>query len=157
MVPLSLKKKGYGSDADVLFVYEAADDVDEAAARFAQEVARRLRASLRAPGGDPPVEVDANLRPEGRDGPLARSLASYAAYYRRWSSVWEAQALLRARPFAGDDDLGRRFRALIEPLRYPVGGIGPDQVREIRRGALTRPRTRSSAAVAWATWSGRPS
>ena len=124
---------GYGSDADVLFVYEAADDVDEAAARFAQEVARRLRASLRAPGGDPPVEVDANLRPEGRDGPLARSLASYAAYYRRWSSVWEAQALLRARPFAGDDDLGRRFRALIEPLRYPVGGIGPDQVREIRR------------------------
>ena len=132
---------GYGSDADVLFVYEVAGDAaqgrdptaQERAARFAQEVARHLRASLGAPGGDPPVEVDANLRPEGRDGPLARSLASYAAYYRRWSSVWEAQALLRARPFAGDADLGRRFCVLIEPLRHPPEGIGPEQVLEIRR------------------------
>jgi [glutamine synthetase] adenylyltransferase / [glutamine synthetase]-adenylyl-L-tyrosine phosphorylase len=131
---------GYGSDADVLFVYEVAGTGgpgstadEERAARFAQEVARRLRASLSAPGGDPPVEVDANLRPEGRDGPLARSLASYAAYYRRWSSGWEAQALLRARPFAGDGDLGRRFCALIEPLRYPAEGLSPEAVLEIRR------------------------
>ena len=136
---------GYGSDADVLFVYEVAGhdaarngvagprSEEELAARFAQEVARRLRASLGAPGGDPPVEVDANLRPEGRDGPLARSLASYAAYYRRWSSGWEAQALLRARSFAGDPDLGRRFCALIEPLRYPADGLSPEAVLEIRR------------------------
>ncbi len=141
---------GYGSDADVLFVYEVAGPEgagseaarptvsggtteEERAARFAQEVARRLRASLSAPAGDPPVQVDANLRPEGRDGPLARSLASYAAYYRRWSSGWEAQALLRARPFAGDADLGRRFCALIEPLRYPADGLAPEAVLEIRR------------------------
>ena len=51
------------------------------------------------------LEVDADLRPEGKNGPMVRSLDSYAEYYRRWSLVWEAQALLRAGPMAGDDDL----------------------------------------------------
>ncbi len=48
--------------------------------------------------------VDADLRPEGKSGPMVRSLESFAEYYRRWSLIWEAQALLRARPMAGDDD-----------------------------------------------------
>ncbi len=56
------------------------------------------------PTPDPPLEIDADLRPEGRNGPLVRTLASYAAYYERWSSAWEAQALLRAEPVAGDAD-----------------------------------------------------
>ena len=132
------RELGYGSDADVLFVYEpdapSGDAVGaEAAAKFASEVAAQLRALLGKPGGDPPVQVDANLRPEGRDGPLVRSLASYAGYYRRWSSIWERQALLRARPAAGDEALGGRFTALIDPLRYPAGGLDAAQVLEIRR------------------------
>jgi glutamate-ammonia-ligase adenylyltransferase len=77
--------------------------------------------------------VDADLRPEGRNGPLARSFASYAEYYQRWSSPWESQALLRARPVAGDPELGERFVHLIDPLRYPVGGLEPAVVREVRR------------------------
>ena len=127
---------GYGSDADVLFVYEATEvgsAATEAAAKFANEVAVRLRALLSRPGGDPPVQVDANLRPEGRDGPLVRSLAAYAAYYERWSSIWERQALLRARPAAGDRGLGERFLQLIDPLRYPVDGLDAAQILEIRR------------------------
>ena len=52
-------------------------------------------------------EVDAALRPEGKDGPLVRTLASHEAYYRRWASTWEFQALLKARPVAGDLELGR--------------------------------------------------
>jgi glutamate-ammonia-ligase adenylyltransferase len=88
---------------------------------------------LGRPGGDPPVQVDANLRPEGRDGPLVRSLASYASYYRRWSSIWERQALLRARPSAGDVALGERFVEMIEPLRYPTDGLSAAEVLEIRR------------------------
>jgi glutamate-ammonia-ligase adenylyltransferase len=79
------------------------------------------------------LEVDASLRPEGRNGPLVRTIASYASYYEKWSSTWEAQALLRAEPVAGDERLGREFVALIDPLRYPEGGIADTDVREIRR------------------------
>src|SRR5690606_40951369 len=61
------------------------------------------------------------LRPEGRNGPIVRTLAAYAEYYERWSQPWERQALLRARPVAGDVRLGERFVALIDPLRYPEG------------------------------------
>ena len=85
------------------------------------------------PTPDPVLEVDASLRPEGRNGPLVRTIASYASYYEKWSSAWEAQALLRAEPVAGDADLGREFVAIIDPLRYPEGGIGETDVREIRR------------------------
>jgi glutamate-ammonia-ligase adenylyltransferase len=96
-------------------------------------VAEELRRVLAAPAPDPPVGVDADLRPEGRQGPLSRSLASFAGYYERWSKVWEAQALLRARPVAGDPELGARFIALADPLRYPAKGLSAAEVTEIRR------------------------
>lgn len=124
---------GYGSDADVMFVYEDSEPGDHDAAKIAIEVAGKLRTLLGAPSVDTPLVVDADLRPEGRSGPLARSLASYEAYYARWSSAWEAQALLRARPIAGDAGLGKRFVEMIDPVRYPVGGIAPDDLLEIRR------------------------
>jgi glutamate-ammonia-ligase adenylyltransferase len=127
---------GYGSDADVMFVFEPDETsaADSDTARIALDVAGTLRSLLAAPSStDPPLDVDADLRPEGRNGPLVRSLASYAQYYDRWSSPWEAQALLRARFVAGDADLGARFRELIDPVRYPAGGLGPDGLTEIRR------------------------
>ncbi|MCX4693640.1 bifunctional [glutamine synthetase] adenylyltransferase/[glutamine synthetase]-adenylyl-L-tyrosine phosphorylase [Streptomyces sp. NBC_01408] len=125
---------GYGSDADVLFVHEPREGVDEQeAAKAAQTVIAEMRRLLQLPSTDPPLLIDADLRPEGRSGPLVRTLASYAAYYRRWSLTWESQALLRAEPVAGDAELGRRFIDLIDPLRYPMEGLGEDAVREIRR------------------------
>ncbi|MFD6184467.1 bifunctional [glutamine synthetase] adenylyltransferase/[glutamine synthetase]-adenylyl-L-tyrosine phosphorylase [Streptomyces goshikiensis] len=125
---------GYGSDADVLFVHEPREGVDEQeAAKAAQAVIAEMRRLLQLPSTDPPLLIDADLRPEGRSGPLVRTLASYAAYYRRWSLTWESQALLRAEPVAGDEELGRRFIELIDPLRYPVEGLGEDAAREIRR------------------------
>jgi glutamate-ammonia-ligase adenylyltransferase len=125
---------GYGSDADVLFVHEPALGADErAAAQAAHSVAELTRTLLGRPAPDPPLEVDANLRPEGKSGPLVRSLASYAAYYRRWADVWEAQALLRAAPVAGDAGLGQRFGELVDPLRYPPGGLPTAAATEIRR------------------------
>ncbi|MFD3677364.1 bifunctional [glutamine synthetase] adenylyltransferase/[glutamine synthetase]-adenylyl-L-tyrosine phosphorylase [Streptomyces sp. NPDC058613] len=125
---------GYGSDADVLFVHEPRAGVDEQeAAKAAQTVISEMRRLLQLPTADPPLLIDADLRPEGRSGPLVRTIASYAAYYRRWSLTWESQALLRAQPVAGDEELGRRFIELIDPLRYPVEGLGEDAVREIRR------------------------
>ncbi|GGX72659.1 bifunctional [glutamine synthetase] adenylyltransferase/[glutamine synthetase]-adenylyl-L-tyrosine phosphorylase [Streptomyces hiroshimensis] len=127
-------EQGYGSDADVLFVHEPREGVsDEDAAKAAAAVAGEMRRLLQLPTTDPPLHIDADLRPEGKSGPIVRSLASYAAYYRRWSLVWESQALLRAKPVAGDAELGRRFIDLIDPLRYPAEGLGEDAVREIRR------------------------
>ncbi|MFJ5190688.1 bifunctional [glutamine synthetase] adenylyltransferase/[glutamine synthetase]-adenylyl-L-tyrosine phosphorylase [Streptomyces sp. NPDC088394] len=125
---------GYGSDADVLFVHSPREDVDEQeAGRAANAVVAEMRRLLQLPTADPPLIIDADLRPEGKSGPLVRSLASYEAYYRRWSLVWESQALLRAEPVAGDAELGRAFIELVDPLRYPMEGLGEDAVREIRR------------------------
>ncbi|HTW19935.1 MAG TPA: bifunctional [glutamine synthetase] adenylyltransferase/[glutamine synthetase]-adenylyl-L-tyrosine phosphorylase [Mycobacteriales bacterium] len=126
-------EQGYGSDADVLFVFEPLGDDEQAATSAAHEVAQELRRLLAMPAPDPPLLVDADLRPEGRQGPLVRSLDSYAEYYRRWSVPWESQALLRAIPIAGDPALGDRFVEVIDRYRYPDGGVDPSAVREIRR------------------------
>jgi len=124
---------GYGSDADVMFVHRADEGVDESGAQqqatlVVQEVIRLLGAA----GPDPQLVIDADLRPEGKTGPLVRSLAAYAAYYERWSLTWEAQALLRATPMAGDADLGKAFVDLVNPIRWPEGGISAHAIREIR-------------------------
>ena len=125
---------GYGSDADVMFVCEPADGVEESdAVKWSATIAEQVRTLLGTPSDDPPLEVDANLRPEGRNGPLVRTLASYAAYYRQWAQPWEAQALLRAHAVAGDPGLGQRFLLMADNTRYPDGGFTPAAVQEIRR------------------------
>ena len=125
---------GYGSDADVMFVCEPAAGVDETrAVKWAVTIAEQLRTLVGAPSDDPPLEIDASLRPEGRNGPLVRTLASYAAYYEQWAQPWEIQALLRARPVAGDPGLGLRFVLMADRVRYPEGGVSPAAVLEIRR------------------------
>lgn len=124
----------YGSDADVVFVHDPLPGADEEdAGRAALDVANELRRLLAVPMADPPLPIDADLRPEGRQGPLVRSLASYAAYYARWGETWERQALLRAEPLAGDPGLLAQFTALIDPLRWPEDGLPPAAVREVRR------------------------
>ena len=120
----------YASDLDVLFVFdgEAAGDV-----AVAEQAAEAL---MRFVKGDTPAErifeVDADLRPEGRGGPLARSLEGYRSYHRRWALTWERQALLRARYVAGDAELGRRFMALVDEVLWG-SPVSDEQVREIRR------------------------
>ncbi|NHA67748.1 bifunctional [glutamine synthetase] adenylyltransferase/[glutamine synthetase]-adenylyl-L-tyrosine phosphorylase [Phycicoccus flavus] len=126
-------EQGYGSDADVLFVHDPLPGADEQAAQHqAMEVVKLLIALLGRGGPDPRLDVDAGLRPEGKNGPLVRSLASYREYYARWSLVWEAQALLRATPVAGDPGVAERFTELVDSIRWPSGGLTPAQVREIR-------------------------
>ncbi|MEV7009350.1 bifunctional [glutamine synthetase] adenylyltransferase/[glutamine synthetase]-adenylyl-L-tyrosine phosphorylase [Streptosporangium sp. NPDC051022] len=123
----------YGSDADVMFVHSPLAGVAEKDATDAAfAVANELRRLLSLPAPDPPLHIDPDLRPEGRQGPLVRTLASYAAYYERWSSPWESQALLRARLSAGDASLGAEFLRLVDPLRYPEHGISDTAVLQIR-------------------------
>jgi glutamate-ammonia-ligase adenylyltransferase len=125
---------GYGSDADVMFVHDPLPGADEReASAAAHAVAEELRRLLALPAPDPPLVIDPGLRPEGRQGPLVRTLDSYASYYRRWSAPWESQALLRAAPLIGDEGLRSRFQELIDPVRWPERGIDDTALREIRR------------------------
>jgi glutamate-ammonia-ligase adenylyltransferase len=125
---------GYSSDADVLFVCEPAEGVDDAeAVRYAKAVAEAAVTALGAPSPDPPLEVDTKLRPEGRGGPLVRTLDSYRQYYAKLADTWEYQALLRARPVAGDEALGAAFVEAIDEYRYPAGGLPDEKAVEIRR------------------------
>jgi glutamate-ammonia-ligase adenylyltransferase len=125
---------GYSSDADVLFVCEPANGAsEEDAVKYASRVAQSVRKLLSSPTQDPPLHVDVDLRPEGRQGAIVRTFESYRAYYDQWAQVWEAQALLRARPIAGDEELGARFDAMIDPIRYPAYGLDANQIREVRR------------------------
>ncbi len=121
---------GFGSDADVLYVYRATTATDEeAAARARHLVAEitRLTDDLRLP-----FDLDIDLRPEGKNGAVVRSLDSYRAYYARWSLTWEAQALLRARGAVGDQALLTDFEALADEVRFPVA-ISENDVREVKR------------------------
>ncbi|WP_018353452.1 bifunctional [glutamine synthetase] adenylyltransferase/[glutamine synthetase]-adenylyl-L-tyrosine phosphorylase [Longispora albida] len=120
-------EQSFGSDADVLFVCDPGEEAG------GLRVAEQLRALFSAPSPDPPLVIDAGLRPEGRQGPLCRSLTAYRQYYDRWSQAWEAQALLRARPVAGSAELGAEFIAAADRVRYPSGGLTREQVTEIRR------------------------
>ncbi len=124
----------YASDVDVLFVHDPLPRVDESAATVAAiEVFNLVRSELAVPSPDPPLGLDADLRPEGRQGPLVRTLGSYRAYYQRFSSPWEAQALLRARPLAGEADLAEEFMAVVDEQRYPSDGPSEAALREMRR------------------------
>ncbi|KUI40111.1 bifunctional [glutamine synthetase] adenylyltransferase/[glutamine synthetase]-adenylyl-L-tyrosine phosphorylase [Mycobacterium sp. GA-2829] len=125
---------GYGSDADVMFVCEPCHGADESVAvKWAVGIAERVRSLLGTPSSDPPLEVDTGLRPEGRNGPLVRTLASYEAYYTKYAQPWEVQALLRAHRVAGDLELGERFLLMVDKTRYPAGGVSAEAVQEIRR------------------------
>ncbi|MFN3924289.1 MAG: bifunctional [glutamine synthetase] adenylyltransferase/[glutamine synthetase]-adenylyl-L-tyrosine phosphorylase, partial [Pseudarthrobacter sp.] len=129
---------GYGSDADVMYVHRALpgfspEEAQEQATRIVNKVSTLLTQPLKpAIMAERVLQMDADLRPEGKNGAMVRSLDSFAEYYRRWSLIWEAQALLRARPMAGNDDLARDFLELIEPIRYPES-VAETDVREIRR------------------------
>jgi [glutamine synthetase] adenylyltransferase / [glutamine synthetase]-adenylyl-L-tyrosine phosphorylase len=128
------REMSYGSDADVMFVHDPLPGAaEQEATESAHAVATELQRMLAVPGDDPPLVVDADLRPEGKQGPLVRSLASYAAYYERWCSTWEMQALLRAEPVCGDPGLRERFAELVDPLRWPLGGLSDADVQEVRR------------------------
>jgi glutamate-ammonia-ligase adenylyltransferase len=120
----------YASDLDVLFVYEG----DGAAA--VDEANRVAKAVNRFVGGTTPADrlfpVDADLRPEGKQGPMARSFDGFLSYWQTYAQTWERQAMIRARTVAGDFALGDR---LLDRLDEYVWGNGltPDELLEIRR------------------------
>ncbi|GMA88961.1 hypothetical protein GCM10025868_42110 [Angustibacter aerolatus] len=148
----------YVSDVDVVFVAEP--DLPEGSGTTRRSgppwpPPGRATGLMRACSASTPEgtlwPVDANLRPEGKQGPLVRTIASHVAYYERWAQTWEFQALLKARPVAGDVDLGRRYVEALSPMVWQAatrdGFVGDVQamrrrVEEQRRG----PRSTASRA-----------
>jgi glutamate-ammonia-ligase adenylyltransferase len=125
MGKLGGRELNYSSDVDVLFVHDG--DVAEA-----ERVARSVLHTMSAPTADGIVfRTDADLRPEGRSGAISRSVDAYEAYWQRWAQAWEFQALLKARPVAGDAELGKEFATRAERYVWPET-LDPDAVREIR-------------------------
>ncbi|HEU0205345.1 MAG TPA: bifunctional [glutamine synthetase] adenylyltransferase/[glutamine synthetase]-adenylyl-L-tyrosine phosphorylase [Pseudolysinimonas sp.] len=121
---------GFGSDADVVYVYRPAGADPQEAQERAEGIVRelkRLTEDMRLP-----LDLDIGLRPEGKNGAVVRSLDSYRAYYERWSLTWEAQALLRARGAVGDPGVLRAFEELADEVRYPAS-ISEADVREVKR------------------------
>ena len=124
------RELSFASDIDVLFVYDGVDVTDfDAAEHTARELMREI--GTITPEGQT-FRIDVNLRPEGKRGPLARSLEAYRTYYERWALTWEFQSLVRARPVAGDPEVGARFCELIEPFVYR-DPFPSEEIREIRR------------------------
>lgn len=129
---------GYGSDADLMYVHQPREGADEKeAVSEANALINRMVQLLKQPCKpairfEKVLEIDADLRPEGKSGPMVRSLDSYREYYERWADTWEFQALLRAVPIAGDQALGAAFVDLISRHRYPERFTG-EKILEIRR------------------------
>lgn len=122
------RELGFASDIDLIAVSR------NTGASGGVTQALRVITELRSLVSDPrfPVDLDFDLRPEGKNGPLVRTLDSYRSYYERWSVAWEAQALLRARFAAGSEQLAAEFFEMADQIRYP-SEFGVEPLREIRR------------------------
>jgi glutamate-ammonia-ligase adenylyltransferase len=114
----------YSSDVDLLFL--ARDDGEQHADDCRRLGERLITALTEATAAGSLYRVDMRLRPWGRVGPLVPTVEGYWKYLLGHARLWEKQALLRARPVAGDLQLGARFLARAEPLLY---GAGEEAIR----------------------------
>jgi glutamate-ammonia-ligase adenylyltransferase len=120
----------YASDIDVMFVYDGdGATVFDAAEHIAAGLVQEIGATT-AEGQT--FRIDARLRPQGNQGPLARSIDGFRVYYEQYGMTWERQALTKARFVAGDAELGARFCTLAEEYVYGRP-MTDDDVREVRR------------------------
>ncbi|MGO4493621.1 bifunctional glutamine-synthetase adenylyltransferase/deadenyltransferase, partial [Arthrobacter sp. 2YAF22_2] len=130
------RELNYISDVDVIYVIDAGRLEDSRANSIGTALASGISRAITSTSREPGLwEVDANLRPEGKSGPLVRTLASHESYYARWAESWEFQALLKARTIAGDAGLGARYEAAVAPLIWSSAGREGfvESVRSMRR------------------------
>jgi [glutamine synthetase] adenylyltransferase / [glutamine synthetase]-adenylyl-L-tyrosine phosphorylase len=130
MGKLGGREIGYGSDLDLLFIYESADD--DAPERYAR-IAQRVLRLVGAPHGDGAgYELDTRLRPSGSQGLLVVSLDAFARHQAEQAEAWEHQALVKARACAGDAALGARVIRVAIAAAYQAGPPPPDRVHHLR-------------------------
>jgi glutamate-ammonia-ligase adenylyltransferase len=121
----------FSSDVDLMYVYTADGETEGLVSadnartnritnhQYFVKLSEKLSAAIGEKTEDGFVfRVDMRLRPEGQRGPLAQSLGGYEIYYESWGQTWERSALLKARPAAGDEAVGREFMDRIAPFVY---------------------------------------
>ncbi|HLK35417.1 MAG TPA: bifunctional [glutamate--ammonia ligase]-adenylyl-L-tyrosine phosphorylase/[glutamate--ammonia-ligase] adenylyltransferase, partial [Polyangiaceae bacterium] len=153
MCKLGGREIGYGSDLDLIFVYEHGDDVS--AENFARTAQRVLRLAGASHDEGPGYELDTRLRPSGSQGLLVVSLDGFARYQEERAESWERQALIKARACAGDSRLGERVVAIAHRAAYERGAPDPESVlrlrarmeRELGHERLDRPPARYDLKV----------
>ena len=138
----------FSSDIDLIYVYTSYQGQARGIMRNGERVgrisnheyfvalARRLTTLIGGQGAAGQIfRVDLRLRPGGTQGQLALALLAYEAYYARFGQAWEKMALIKARPVAGDADLGREFMDLIQPFVYQrhLDAQGVEQLRSMKR------------------------
>jgi [glutamine synthetase] adenylyltransferase / [glutamine synthetase]-adenylyl-L-tyrosine phosphorylase len=115
MGKLGGRELNYASDVDLLFI----GDAPSASVREVLDICRKC------------FRIDVNLRPEGRDGPLVRTVESYVRYWSEWAQPWEFQALLKARPIAGNRELSMHWATASTTALWDYS-FGPDELRSLR-------------------------
>jgi glutamate-ammonia-ligase adenylyltransferase len=144
MGKLGGEELNFSSDIDLMYVYTSYQGQTTGITRdgavhqqisnheYCVALSRRLTNLIGGKGPDGQAfRVDLRLRPDGTQGQLALSLLSYEAYYARLGQTWEKMALLRARPVAGDAQLGAEFMALIHPFIYQRH-LDPEGIRQLQ-------------------------
>ena len=122
MGKLGARELNYVSDVDLIYVVEPADkDVDHqtlirVGTKMGTMLQRVCQSAIMGVAEQPLWQIDGGLRPEGKDGALVRVLSSHKNYYEQWAENWEFQALLKARPVAGDPDLGQAYMDMTRPF-----------------------------------------
>lgn len=149
MGKLGGREISYGSDLDVIFVFDpaAAPDPSDAAAFFTRAARKIIRYISTFHGAGPGYELDTRLRPSGNQGLLVTSLDAFARYHEgaatsRRAAVWEKMALVRARPAAGDAELGAR---VLDVARAAAFGDPPDPAAAAAEMARIRARVEREA------------
>ena len=141
---------GYGSDLDVVFIYDPtrAPEPEEAGAYFSRAAGRVIRLISEPHASGAGYELDTRLRPSGSHGMLVTSLAAFARYHLvslsgidgdvpigsvgSSGAPWERQALVRARFAAGDAELGARAMAVAERAAYGGGAASAAEMHHLR-------------------------
>jgi [glutamine synthetase] adenylyltransferase / [glutamine synthetase]-adenylyl-L-tyrosine phosphorylase len=134
----------YSSDVDLVFVH--ADDAPDGSA-FVHLSERICRLLSQTTVDDRALRVDMRLRPEGSRGPLVQSLSATVSYYVEKGRTWERQALIKARPVAGNPALGHALVEALQPFVYEsaLDATGIREVRELKQRIEERVRTRGGS------------
>jgi glutamine synthetase adenylyltransferase len=143
------RELNYSSDIDPIFLYRDAPHLTGTAdpTRYLLKLAEMVVKALSEPMRRGIVfRVDMRLRPEGRLGALARGVSSALHYYETWAEPWERQAMLKARPCAGDLQVGEQFLERLQPWLYRPSLSETDfaEIVRLRERAEAQARARNA-------------
>ena len=140
----------FSSDIDVMFVYSDDGQTEtgvENSEYFGKLCEFIIKAMSEVTASGYVFRVDVRLRPESSAGTIVRSIEGYEAYYEGWGEIWERQALIKARPVAGDIELGNQFIHTIQPFVYQryLDGLSISEIKTDIRHTKARIERRITA------------